>query len=75
MKLTILVLCLVTVFVHGKDLKEVTQKVIPFSYFLYDKVAFTIAVNGDDIGDITFGLFGNAVPKTIENFRVLCTGE
>lgn len=44
-------------------------------YEITHKVSFNIYADELNLGQITFGLFGKEVPKTVENFRGLCTGE
>ena len=38
------------------------------------RVFLDLSIAGQPIGRLTIGLYGNAVPRTAENFRKLCTG-
>jgi peptidylprolyl isomerase len=39
------------------------------------KVFFDIDIEGMGTQRVVFGLFGDVVPRTADNFRALCTGE
>jgi peptidylprolyl isomerase len=39
------------------------------------KIVMEIEIDGKYEGDIQFGLFNEYTPKSVENFKNLCTGE
>ena len=55
--------------------KAWVRKSIPTQETPTHKVTFSIDIGGTAAGDIVIDLYGNVVPKTVENFVGLCRGN
>lgn len=64
LNIVLILLIVILAVAAKKDLETVTHKVF-----------FDVEMNGNAIGRIVMGLFGDTVPRTADNFRALCTGE
>ncbi|KAI5577490.1 hypothetical protein POPTR_009G132800v4 [Populus trichocarpa] len=67
----VLVIFLIFAFTNPKqdEVKEEEQ-----DYEITHRVYLDIDIDGQRQGRIVIGLYGEVVPKTVENFRALCTG-
>ncbi|CAL9022791.1 unnamed protein product [Prunus brigantina] len=72
--LIFLVLAIFLIFVFSSTHKKEEEKLEEVPEITH-RVYLDVDIEGQHLGRIVIGLYGQVVPKTVENFRALCTGE
>ena len=60
---------------NSKELLNSDKDCVEPHAVVTEKVFFDISINDQPAGRIVMGLFGGVVPKTVKNFRLLCSGS
>merc|ERR1711879_638531 len=62
-------------FDFGGEEKQEAPGRAPMPEDITEEVFFDIAIGGEEAGRIVIGLYGDVVPKTVENFRTYCVND
>ncbi|XP_076905454.1 peptidyl-prolyl cis-trans isomerase CYP21-1-like [Bidens hawaiensis] len=66
---------LVIVFLTFSPFSQQEEDTVEEVHKITHRVFLDVDVDKQRLGRIVIGLYGDVVPKTVENFRALCTGE
>lgn len=73
--LLFLVLSIFLIFAFSAPKTELVVEKVEEDHEITHRVYLDVDIDKQRFGRIVIGLYGKAVPKTVENFRALCTGE
>lgn len=70
-----IVIVIFLVFAITNSPRQVEDKADEEEHEITHRVFLDVDIDEQRLGRIVIGLYGKVVPKTVENFRVLCTGN